>query len=66
MRVSVGLWRIIGEGAVCVCRVLGLREVGEEQHGKKTPPLCFPATIMEWYRWGKLLPPLTVTMWRQT
>ena len=32
---SAGLWRIMGEGAVCVCRVLGPREVGEEKHGKK-------------------------------
>lgn len=39
--VSAALWRTVGEGAVCVCRVLGSREVGEEKHGKKKLPFAF-------------------------
>lgn len=39
--VSAGLWRIMGEGAVCVCRVLGPREGGEEKHGKKKLHFAF-------------------------
>lgn len=38
---SAGLWRIMSEGAVCVCRVLGPREVREEKHGKKTLHFAF-------------------------
>lgn len=61
--VSAGLWRIMGEGIVCVCRVLGPREVREEKHGIKKPPLCFPASIMEWYHWGEVLSPSRAGSW---
>lgn len=38
---SAGLWSTTSERAVCMCRVLGLREVGEEKRDKKKLHFAF-------------------------